>query len=146
VEGLRRLMSYKLAKHDFVTFTEHVVPIHKHITLLSIPSISGTKTVTKKLTKRQRWSYLTTPPLHIYWIFHGRTVTTAGAGGLEKILPPWKNMLDVILKIWAPLRKLFASHVCQDGYGPASLTSRNRKNAFRRLVPHILLNSNQFST
>jgi len=47
-------MSYKLALHVLVTFTEQVVPIHKHITLFSIPSISGTKTVTMTLTKRQR--------------------------------------------------------------------------------------------
>jgi len=35
LEGLRRLMSYKLALHVLVTFTEQVVVlIHKHITLL----------------------------------------------------------------------------------------------------------------
>jgi len=33
LEGLRRLMSYKLALHVLVTFTEQVVPIQKHITL-----------------------------------------------------------------------------------------------------------------
>ena len=38
--------------HVLVTFTEQVVPIHKHITLFWIPSISGTKTVTMKLTKK----------------------------------------------------------------------------------------------
>jgi len=53
-------MSHTLALHVLVTFTEQVVPIHKHITLFSIPSISGTKTVTITLTKRQRWSYMTT--------------------------------------------------------------------------------------
>jgi len=57
-------MSCKLALHVFFTFTEQVVPIHKHITLFSIPSISGTKTVTMTLLKRQRWSYLTTLLLH----------------------------------------------------------------------------------
>jgi len=31
--GLRRLMSYKLALHVLVTFTEQVVLIHKHITV-----------------------------------------------------------------------------------------------------------------
>jgi len=31
LEGLRRLMSYKLAPHMLVTFTEQAVPIHKHI-------------------------------------------------------------------------------------------------------------------
>jgi len=36
-------MSYKLAPSVLVEFTEQVVPIHKHITLFSIPSISGTK-------------------------------------------------------------------------------------------------------
>jgi len=34
LEGLRRLMSYKVALHVLVTFTEQVVPIHKHITVL----------------------------------------------------------------------------------------------------------------
>jgi len=34
LEGLRRLMSYKLALHVLVTFTEQVVPIHNHIMLL----------------------------------------------------------------------------------------------------------------
>jgi len=37
VEGLRRLMSYKLALLVLVTFTEQVVSIQKHITLLWIP-------------------------------------------------------------------------------------------------------------
>jgi len=45
-------MLYKLTLHVLVTFTEQVVPIHKHITLFSISSISGTKTVTMKLTKK----------------------------------------------------------------------------------------------
>ena len=37
--------------------------------------MSGTKTVTMTLTKRQRWSYLTTVPLHIYWVPHWPCVT-----------------------------------------------------------------------
>jgi len=52
LEGLRRLMLYKLALHVLVTFTEQVVSIHKHITLFLIPLISGTKTVIIKLTKK----------------------------------------------------------------------------------------------
>jgi len=32
LEGLRRVMSYKLVLHLLVTFTEQVVLIHKHIT------------------------------------------------------------------------------------------------------------------
>jgi len=68
LEGLRRLMSYKLALCVVVTFIEQVVPIHKHITLFWIPSISGTKTVTVTRTKRQQWSYVTTLPLYIYWV------------------------------------------------------------------------------
>jgi len=64
--GLLEGMSYKLALHVLVTFTEKGVPIHKHITLFSIPSISGTKNVPIVLTKRQRWSYMNTFPLHIY--------------------------------------------------------------------------------
>jgi len=47
-------MSYKLALYVLVAFSEQVVPIHKHITLFSIPSISGTKKVTMTITKRQR--------------------------------------------------------------------------------------------
>jgi len=34
-----------------------------------------------------------------------------GAGGrspLETYSPPWKNVLDTVQKIWAPLRKFFA--------------------------------------
>ena len=64
-------MSYKLALHVLVTFIKQVVAIYKQITLFSNPSISGTKTVTMTLTKRQRWSYMTgftTLPLHIYWV------------------------------------------------------------------------------
>jgi len=34
-------MSYKLALYVLVTFSVQVVPIHKHIALLWIPSISG---------------------------------------------------------------------------------------------------------
>jgi len=45
-------MSYKLAMHVLATFTEQVVPIHNHITLLWIPSISGTQTVIIKPTKK----------------------------------------------------------------------------------------------
>jgi len=33
-------MSYKLALHVLVTFPEQVLPIHEHITLFWIPSIS----------------------------------------------------------------------------------------------------------
>jgi len=51
-------MSYKLALHVLVTFTEKVVPIHKRITLIAMPSISQTETVTMTLTKRHRWSYM----------------------------------------------------------------------------------------
>jgi len=36
-------MSNKSAPHVLVTFTEQVVPNHKHITLFWISSISGTK-------------------------------------------------------------------------------------------------------
>jgi len=34
LEGLRRLMSFKLAIHVLATFTEQVVPIHNRIALL----------------------------------------------------------------------------------------------------------------
>jgi len=78
LEGLRRLMSYKLALHVLVTCTEEVVPKHKHITLFWMPSISGTKTVTMMLTKMQRWSYLTTLTLHIYWVPHWPRVINSG--------------------------------------------------------------------
>jgi len=39
LEGLRRLMSYKLAKHVLVTFTEQVLPIHKHISYFILNSL-----------------------------------------------------------------------------------------------------------
>jgi len=38
-------MSYKAALHVLTTFTEQLVPSHKHITLLWIPSVSGTGSV-----------------------------------------------------------------------------------------------------
>jgi len=52
MEGSRRLMSYESALHVLATFTEQVVQIHNHIILLWIPSISRTKTVIMKLTKK----------------------------------------------------------------------------------------------
>ena len=52
LEGLRRLMSYKSALHVLATFTEKVVPVHTHIALFWIPSISETKLVIIKLTKK----------------------------------------------------------------------------------------------
>jgi len=52
LEGSRRLLSYKLALHVLVTFTEQVFPIHEHINLFWVASTSGTKTVTMKLTKK----------------------------------------------------------------------------------------------
>ena len=70
LEALLEGMSYKLALHVLVTFTEKVVPIHKRITLIAMPSISQTETVTMTLTKRHRWSYMTTLPSHIYWVPH----------------------------------------------------------------------------
>ena len=39
LEGLGQLMSYKLAPHLLVTFTEQVVPIHKHISYFIINSL-----------------------------------------------------------------------------------------------------------
>jgi len=68
--SLLECMSYKLALHVLVILTEKFVPIHNHITVFSIPSISGTKTMRMKLTKRQRWSYMTAFPLHIYSVPH----------------------------------------------------------------------------
>jgi len=52
LEGLRWLMSYKLAPYMLDTITEQVVPIHKHNTLFWIPSTLGTQTVTMKRTKK----------------------------------------------------------------------------------------------
>ena len=52
LKGSRRLMSYKLGLHVLATLTEQVVPIHNHITLFWIPSISGTETVIMKLTRK----------------------------------------------------------------------------------------------
>jgi len=49
LEGLQRLMSYKSALHVLATFTGQVVPIHKHITLFWISSISGTRATSAAL-------------------------------------------------------------------------------------------------
>ena len=43
IGGLLEGMSYKLALHVLVTFTEKVVPNHENITLFSIPSIQEQK-------------------------------------------------------------------------------------------------------
>jgi len=96
LEGSQRLMSYKLSLHVLVTFTEQVVPIHKHITLFWIPSISATKAVTLKLTKKAA----------------------------------------VRLSDHIPITYLLS----------ASLASCNLRNGFRRFVPRIIRNNNQFST
>jgi len=47
-------MSCKLALHVLVAIIEQVIPFYEHITLFSIPSMSGTQTVTMTLAKRQR--------------------------------------------------------------------------------------------
>jgi len=70
LEGLRRLMSYKLALHVHVTFTEHVVPIYKHVASFWIPSISGTK----------------------QWNSHSET-NEKGSG--EAIWPHWHSVVDL---------------------------------------------------
>ena len=49
LEGLRWLMSYKSALNVLATFSEQLVPPHKHITLFWIPSISGTRAVSASL-------------------------------------------------------------------------------------------------
>jgi len=71
VDGLRRLMSYKLASHVLITFTEQLVPIHKHITALysEFHRYQEQKQSQWNQRKRQRWSYLTTATLHIYWVW-----------------------------------------------------------------------------
>ena len=71
LEGSRRPMSYKLALEVLATFTEQVVPIHKHIILFWIPSISGTKTVIMKLTKKSALKLsANTHSHHIFIEFH----------------------------------------------------------------------------
>jgi len=60
-------MSYELALHVLVTFTgQVVVPIHKHNTLFWILSISATKTVTLKLTKKGSCEVIW---LHSHYVF-----------------------------------------------------------------------------
>jgi len=49
LEGLRRPMSYKAVLHVLSTFTEQVGPIHKHITLFWILSISGIRAMSTAL-------------------------------------------------------------------------------------------------
>jgi len=44
-----------------------------------------------------------------------------GAGGSvspeKSVAPPWKNVLNIVKNIWAPLSKLFASPGAQSGLG-----------------------------
>jgi len=56
LEGLRRLMLYNLALHVLVTFTEQVVPIHKHITMVysEFPQYQEQNQSQSNLRKRQR--------------------------------------------------------------------------------------------
>ena len=61
--GLRHLMSYKLALCVLATITEQVVPNHEHITLFWIASVSGTQTVTMKLTKITAVKLFDYPPI-----------------------------------------------------------------------------------
>jgi len=53
-----------------------------------------------------------------------RPVTRRGAGGSvsaeKKISPPWKNVLDIVKNIWAPLSKLFASPGFSNWLGPGN--------------------------
>jgi len=65
-------MSYKSELHVFVTFTEQVVPIHEHITVLysELPRYQEQKQLQWNWRKRQRWSCLTTFILRIYWVPH----------------------------------------------------------------------------
>ena len=94
LEGLRRLMPYKLALHVLVTFIEQIIPLYKHNTLFWIPLISGTKPATMKLTKSQRWSYLNTLTLHIYWVPHWpRVIWQMDSGVLFHTYVPLTNPL-----------------------------------------------------
>jgi len=69
-----------------VTFTEQVVPIHKHITLFSIPSISGTKTATVKLTKKSvKLSDHTV--IHITYLLSTSLVSSNLKNGLRRFVP-----------------------------------------------------------
>jgi len=55
----------------------------------------------------------------------GRPATRGAKPTLEKYSPPLEKcvghslkLLDIVSKIWVPLRKLFAPLVFQTGYGP----------------------------
>ena len=75
----------------------------------------------KFLKSRRAWPLCPPFPTPMY----NQALNQRGRRPLEKISPPWKNMLDIfwkyldiVWKIWATLRKLFAPLASQAGYGP----------------------------
>jgi len=70
-----------------------------------------------------------------------RPVTRGASTPCKIFRPPWKNVLDIVQKIRAPLRKLFASLVSQAGYGPASHPRRQRK-IFKEMTGSKMSDSN----
>ena len=65
MEGLQRLMSYKLALHVLVTFTEQVVPKHKHSFILN--SLDFRNKNSHKETNEKRSGEVIWP--HSHYIF-----------------------------------------------------------------------------
>jgi len=93
LEGLRRLMSYKLALHVLVTFTEEVAR-HKHITSFWIPSIAGTNTVTMKLTKKAVVKLSDHTPI-TYLLSSSVPVASCHLqNGFRRFVPQMRNILN----------------------------------------------------
>jgi len=93
LKGLRRLMSYKLALHVLVSNEHELHSLNKLLqfinvltTLFSIHSISGTKTVTMKLTKKAAVKLSDHTPI-TYLLGTSLTSRTSLPGSDEQKLP-----------------------------------------------------------
>ena len=133
LEGLRPLMSYKLAQQVFAIFTEHVVPIHNILDYFILNSVGVRNKNSHNETneKRQRWSHLTTFPLHIYWV----SCAITRFSRLKSWL--WVKHPYPVFYQWKATRE-------KPGLNESiSLVSYNLINGFRRFVPRIIRNNNQ---
>jgi len=57
---------------------------------------------------------------YLNWYIQARKYGGEGGRSLlgKFFAPSWKNVLDIVQKIWAPPKKIFAPLLSQAGYGP----------------------------